>query len=62
MATRPDRVGRGHSGLHLALTVAALLVTVYLAFQVIGFLVRFALLVAAGLIAFAAYRAWERSP
>jgi hypothetical protein len=46
----------------IVFTVVALLVAVYLAFQVIGFLVRLALLVAAVLIAVAAYRAWRNSP
>ena len=45
----------------LVVTVVALLVAVYLAFQVIGFLVRLALLVAAIFIAIAAYRSWKDS-
>lgn len=50
----------GGSALSLAVLVVALLVAVYLAFQVIAFLVQLALLVAAVLIAVAAYRAWTR--
>jgi hypothetical protein len=62
MATRRDRAGSEGRGLYLVITVIALLIAVYLAFQVIGFLIRLALLVAAVLIGMAAYRAWRRSP
>jgi hypothetical protein len=48
------------SGLQLAVLVIALLVAVYFAFQVIGVLVRLALLAAVALIAVAAYRAARR--
>ena len=62
MATRRDRAGGEGRGLYLVVTIVALLIAVYLALQVIGFLVRLALLVAAVLIGMAAYRAWRRSP
>ncbi len=62
MATRRDSAGGEGRGLYLVITVIALVIAVYLAFQVIGFLVRLALLVAAVLIGMAAYRAWKRSP
>jgi hypothetical protein len=54
---RAERAGGG--GLYLAITVVALIVAVWLAVQVIGFLLRLILLVAAALIALAAYRAWR---
>ena len=53
--------GQGRSLAPIVVTVVALLLAVYLAFQVIGFLVRLALLVAAVLIAIAAYRTWQDS-
>jgi hypothetical protein len=62
MATRHDSAAGQGRGLYLVVTVVALLIAVYLALQVIGFLVRLALLVAAVLIGMAAYRAWKRSP
>ena len=52
-----ERTGRG--GLYLALSVVALIVAVWLALQVIGFLLRLMLLVIAALVAVAAYRAWR---
>jgi membrane protein implicated in regulation of membrane protease activity len=54
---RAERGGGG--GLYLAITVIALIVAVWLAVQVIGFLLRLILLVIAALIALAAYRAWR---
>ncbi len=47
------------SGLYLAITVIALLIAVYLALQVIGFLFKLAFLVLAVIIAMAAFRAWR---
>ena len=55
-AEQPQR-----SVFYLTVTVVALLVSVYLAFQVIGFLLRVALLVLAIVVAVAAYRAWTDS-
>ena len=52
-----ERTGRG--GFYLALSVVALIVAVWLALQVIGFLLRLMLLVIAALVAVAAYRAWR---
>jgi hypothetical protein len=61
MTARPDRAGAGgRRGLHLVVIAVALLLTVYLAFQVLGALVRLGLLLAAVLIALVTYRAWRR--
>jgi hypothetical protein len=56
-----DEPARSPGGLSLAVTVAALLVAIYLAFQIIGFLFKLLFLVAAVLVAWSAWRAW-RSP
>jgi hypothetical protein len=56
-----DQPARSLGGLSLAVTVAALLVAIYLAFQIIGLLFKLLFLVAAILVARAAWRAW-RSP
>jgi hypothetical protein len=46
-------------GLYLAVTIVALLVAVYLAFQVIGFLFKLVLLALAVWIGLRAWRAWR---
>jgi hypothetical protein len=61
--TQPPRARAGEgSGIYLAVTVLALIVVVYLAFQLIGFLFKLAFLVVAALIALAAWRAWSERP
>jgi hypothetical protein len=62
MATSPRSREGARGGFHLAVTLVALLVTVYLAFQLIGFLFKLVFLGAAALIGFAAWRAWRRAP
>ena len=47
------------SGFYLAVTVLALIVAVYLALQVLGFLLKLLLLVVAAVVALSAYRAWR---
>ena len=47
------------SGLYLAITVAAVLVAVYFAFQVIGFLFKLFFLALAVAVAWVAYKAWR---
>jgi hypothetical protein len=51
----------GRAGLYVAVTVIALLVTVYLIFQLIGFVFKLLFFAAVVLIGFAALRAWARS-
>jgi hypothetical protein len=46
-------------GVYLAVTVVALLATVYLAFQVIGFIFKLAFLALAVWIGLRAWRAWN---
>jgi threonine/homoserine/homoserine lactone efflux protein len=46
-------------GVYLAVTVAALLVAVWLAFQILGFLLKLLLFAAAVVVAFMAYGAWR---
>jgi hypothetical protein len=55
-AQRPDR-----AGLYFALTVVALLATVYLIFQLLGFVVKLLFFAAVVLVAIAAVRAWRPS-
>jgi hypothetical protein len=57
MTTQPHQGG----GAYLVITVLALIVVVYLAFQLIGFLFKLAFLVLAALIAVAAWRAWRET-
>lgn len=57
MTARPR--GREGGAAYLAVTVLALIVVVYLAFQVIGFLFKLAFLAVAALIGLAAWRAWK---
>jgi Na+-transporting methylmalonyl-CoA/oxaloacetate decarboxylase gamma subunit len=52
-------VDRG--GLYFALTVVALLIAIYLVFQLIGFVFKLLFFVAVVLIAVAAVRAWRGS-
>jgi hypothetical protein len=46
-------------GFYLVVTVVALVVAVYLAFQVIGFFFRLVFLVLAAAVAYYAYQAWR---
>jgi hypothetical protein len=55
--TRPG--ARGGGGMYLVVTAVALLVAVYLALQLIGFLFKLAFLVVAAMIGLAAWRAWK---
>jgi hypothetical protein len=58
----PGTAGRtARSGFYLAVTVLALLVTLYLILQLIGFLFKLLFLVAAVVIGLAAWRAWRTS-
>ena len=50
------------SALYLAITVVALLVTAYLAFQVLGFVLKLLFFAAVVLVAVAAFRAWREAP
>jgi hypothetical protein len=45
--------------LYLAVIVAALVITVYLTLQVVGFLVKLLFLAAVTVLALAAFRAWR---
>jgi hypothetical protein len=56
---RVDREPDPRGGLYLALTVLALLLAVYFALQILGFLFKLLFLVAALLLARAAWRAWR---
>ena len=47
------------SGLYLVVTVVALLIAVYFALQVIGFVFKIAFLVLAVVVAYVAYQAWQ---
>jgi len=47
------------SGLHLVVTLVALLATIYLALQVIGFLFKLLFIAVAALVGLAAWRAWR---
>jgi hypothetical protein len=62
---QPDRTGRQTSGtragLYLLLTVVALIVAVYLIFQLLGFVFKVLFFAAVLLIAIAAIRAWMSS-
>jgi hypothetical protein len=61
MTTR-DRVERqARDGLYLVVAVAALLLTLYLALQLIGFLVKLLFFVAVVVVGLAAWRAWRAS-
>jgi hypothetical protein len=51
---RPER-----SGLYLVVTVVALLIAVYFALQVIGFLFKLLFLSLAVVVAYVAYNAWQ---
>jgi threonine/homoserine/homoserine lactone efflux protein len=53
---RREQEGRA---VYLAVTVVALLVAVYLALQVIGFLFKLVFLALAAMLAYYAYRAWR---
>jgi hypothetical protein len=59
--TRPNEHAASNGALSLALAFAALLVAVYLAFQIIGLVFKLLFLVAAVLIARWAVRAWRSS-
>jgi hypothetical protein len=54
--------GARGGGVYLLVTFLALLVVVYLAFQLIGFLFKLAFLVVAAVIGRAAWRAWTGGP
>jgi hypothetical protein len=58
----PRAERRGRDGRYLAVTAIALMVAVYLAFQLIGFLFKLLFLAAAVVIGLSAYRAWKGSP
>lgn len=49
----------GHSTLYLVVTVVALLLAVYFALQVIGFLFKVVFLALAVVVAYVAYNAWQ---
>jgi hypothetical protein len=57
-ATQPTEQPE-RSGLYLAVTVAAVLVAVYFALQVIGFLFKLFFLALAVAVAYVAYNAWR---
>jgi hypothetical protein len=58
--TQPPRARAGAgNGVYLVVTVLALIAVAYLAFQLIGFLVKLAFLVVAFVIGLAAWRAWR---
>jgi hypothetical protein len=46
-------------GVYLAVTIVALVVAVWLAFQILGFLLKLLLFAAAVVVAFMAYGAWR---
>jgi membrane protein implicated in regulation of membrane protease activity len=46
-------------GVYLAVTIVALVVAVWLGFQILGFLLKLLLFVAAVVVAFMAYGAWR---
>ena len=48
-----------HSALYLVVTVVALLLAVYFALQVIGFLFKLVFLALAVVVAYVAYNAWQ---
>jgi hypothetical protein len=62
---QPDRAGGSTSGaragLYLALTVLALIIAVYLIFQLLGFVFKLLFFAAVLLIAVAGIRAWMSS-
>jgi hypothetical protein len=59
MAMSPKTRNTERSGFYLAVALVALLVTIYLALQLIGFLFKLAFLAAAAFIGLAAWRAWR---
>ena len=59
MTSSPQARG---GGVYLAVTIVALLVAVYFAFQVIGFLFKLVFLVLAVWIGLRAWRAWKGEP
>jgi hypothetical protein len=61
MTTQERARQPARSGLYLVVAVAALLLTLYLVVQLIGFLVKLVFVTAAAVIGLAVWRAWRAS-